>query len=228
MAILAGSKEQPVWLDETREFCRGASIKIVAWGPDLLTVEAKSPDRSSQIASQLGQLGFHVVENEDNAYAGLLDLSKNPAAVQAKIASFDISRRRWDEQIEPLLWAIGSLLLVPGLFGSTREPRFATVALGLLSLALFFWDGTRIWGWRLELLPEGIRIRRRYSWAAIPWEQITTIESKPANWGRNQENVVVDLAAGSSEKLGTFGVGFARNLRDRLRYELAQRRHESA
>jgi hypothetical protein len=228
MAILAGSTEQPAWLDETRDFCKDANIKIVAWGPDLLTVEAKSPDRSAEIASQLGQLGFHVIENEDNAYAGLLDLSKNPAAVQAEIASFDISRRRWDEQIEPLLWAIGSLLLVPGLLGSTREPRFATVALGVLSLALFFWDGMRIWGWRLELLPQGLRIRRQFKWATIPWQQIAAIESKPANWGRNQETVVVKLATHSSENLGTFFVGFARNLRDRLRSELAQRRHESA
>lgn len=225
MAILAGSKEQPAWLDETRAFCNGASIKIVAWGPDLLTVEAQSPDRSSRIASQLGQLGFHVVENEDNAYAGLLDLSKNPGALQSKLASFDISRRRWDEQIEPLVWAIGSLLLLPL---NTREPRFATVSLGFLSLALFFWDAMRIWGWRLELLPEVLRIRRNYSWATIPWEQITAIESKPANWGRNQETIVLQLVTHSSENLGTFGVGFARNLRDRLRSELMQRRHESA
>lgn len=225
MAILAGSKEQPAWLDETRAFCNAASIEIVAWGPDLLTVEAQSPNRSSQIASQLGQLGFHVVESEDNAYAGLLDLSKNPAALQSKLDSFDISRRRWDEQIEPLIWAIGSLLLLPL---NTHEPRFATVSLGLLSLALFFWDAMRIWGWRLELLPEVLRIRRNYSWATIPWEQITAIESKPANWGRNQEAVVLQLVTHSSENLGTFGVGFARNLRDRLRSELMQRRHESA
>jgi hypothetical protein len=66
----------------------------MGWGPDMLTVEAKSQDRAKEIASQLGQLGFKAIENEDNAYAGMLDLSKNPGEIQARIASFDISRRR--------------------------------------------------------------------------------------------------------------------------------------
>jgi hypothetical protein len=219
---------KPSWLDETRAFCKGANITIVAWGPDLLTVEAKSPSRAQEITSQLAQLGFQAIKNEDDAYAGLLDLSKNPAAVQAKITSFDISRRGWNEQVEPLIGAIGALLLVPGLFGTTREPAMAAVSLGLLSVAFFLWDGARIWGWRLELLSEGLRVRRYYRWTTIPWEKINSIDSGPAKWGRNQEIVVVKLVTHSSENLGTFWVGFARNLRDRLRYELAQRRHESS
>lgn len=228
MAILAPSKEQPAWLDETRAFCKDNGIKIAGWGPDLLTVEAESPNRSSQIASRLGQLGFRVVKNEDNANVGLLDLSRNPEAVAGEIASFDISRRRWDEQIEPLLWAIGSLLLLPSLNNHTREPRLASVALGLLSLALFFWDGARIWGWRLELRPESLRIRRYYRWTAIPWEQISKVESCPAKFGRRQLSVTLTLESGSSEQLGTFLDAFAINLRDRLRQELAKRRRESA
>ena len=72
-------KQNPAWLQETCDFCDSSGIKIVGWGPELLTVEAKSDARASEIASQLGQLGFKPIKDEDNAYAGLLDLSKNPA-----------------------------------------------------------------------------------------------------------------------------------------------------
>ena len=34
------SKEKPSWLLETSEFCRSAGIKIMAWGPDTVVVEA--------------------------------------------------------------------------------------------------------------------------------------------------------------------------------------------
>jgi hypothetical protein len=212
--------KNPDWLQEAREFCRTSGIKIVGWGPDMLTVEAKSEERAREIASQLGVLGFKAIKNEDDAYAGLLDLSKNPAAIEAKIASFDISRRRWDEQMEPLIWALGTLLLVPGLSTNAGGyPHGVTLPLGVLSLVLFFWDGRRIWGWRLEMLPDGLRVRRGFRWSTIPWEQIRTVESV----GRgNQERVVVKLTS-HSEYLGTFYCAFARNLRDRLRIEVAER-----
>jgi hypothetical protein len=61
----------------------------------------------------------------------------------------------------------------------------------------------------------------------IPWEQIRAVESVDAAWGRGQESVVVRLASGLSDRLGTFNFAFSRNLRDRLRYELGQRRRES-
>ena len=73
------SKEKPSWLPATSEFCRSAGIKIMAWGPDTLVVEAKSPDRTKEIASQLTQLGFTVIEDEGDADAGMLSLSRNPA-----------------------------------------------------------------------------------------------------------------------------------------------------
>jgi hypothetical protein len=82
------NKEKPAWLDETRKFCGERGIKIMAWGPDMLTVEAKSPDRAKEIAAQLIQLGFKVIEDKDDAYPGMLSLSQNPEAIQAKIASF--------------------------------------------------------------------------------------------------------------------------------------------
>jgi hypothetical protein len=221
-------KQNPAWLQETRNFCDSSGIKIVGWGPELLTVEAKSDARASEIAFQLGQLGFKPIEDEDNAYAGLLDLSKNPAAIQAKKASLDVSRRLWNEQIRPVIWAFGSLLLIPGRFLGDREgiPYLVAVPMGLLSLVMFFWDGVRIWGWKLEILPEGIRIRRRFRWNTIPWKEIqsvTTIEK-----GVSNELVVVKLVSRKSELLGKFHFVFARRLRDRLRIEIAQRRGEPA
>lgn len=194
----------------------------MGWGPDMLTVEARSEECVKEIASQLGQLGFRIVKNDDDAYAGLLNLSKNPAAVEAKIASFDISRRPWDEQIEPLIWALGALLLLPSLAtNSGRYPYWVTFPLGALSLVLFFWDGRRIWGWRVETLPNALRIRRGFRWTTIPWDQIRNVKSRQR--GR-QESVAVELASHHSEKLGTFKDSFARNLRDRLRVEIAQRK----
>ena len=213
------SKKAPAWLEETREFCRKSGIKIMAWGPDMVTVEAKSEDCAKQIASQLGQLGFKVVENADNAHAGMLDLSKNPAAIQARVASFDISRRRWDEQILPLIWAFFSLALVPGHSG--RTPYWFRLLLGLFSLVMFFWDGARIWSWRLEILPEGLRVRRYYRWTTIPWRQIQTVAS--VDDGRSQEAVVLKLKSSATERLGSFNFAFARNLRDRLRIEITER-----
>jgi len=219
-------KENPVWLQEAQEFCRKSGIKIIAWGPEMLTVEAKSEDRAKEIASQLGQLGFKAIENEDNAYAGMLDLSKNPAAIQTRIASFDISRRGWGEQIEPLIWALGSLLLVPGLLGNTGRPTYwVTLPVGVLSVVLFFWEGARIWGWRLEILPEELRVRRYYRWSTIPWDKIRSVESVSA-WPRNNEAVILKLASHNSERLGAFIYVFARRLRDRLRIEIVQHQGE--
>ena len=78
------SKEKPSWLLEISEFCRSAGIKIMTWGPDTEVVEAKSEDRAKEIASQLGQLGFKVVEDEDDAYAAMLSLSRNTMTTQGK------------------------------------------------------------------------------------------------------------------------------------------------
>lgn len=68
----------PDWLPQARDFCRGAGITIMAWGPDTLVVEAKSPEIALQISNQLRQLGFKAVEDEADAYAGMLTLSLKP------------------------------------------------------------------------------------------------------------------------------------------------------
>jgi hypothetical protein len=215
------ARNKPDWLDEAREFCRTSGIKIMGWGPDLLTVEAKSPDRATEIAGRLSQLGFKPVPNEDDAYAGMLDLSRNPEAVQSKIAAVDVSKRPWSEQVQPLIWALGCILLVPGL-DKYPERYWIQFPLGLVALFLLFWDGSRIWGWRLEILPEALRVRRRFRWSTIPWDQIRAVVSVTA--GRTSERVILKLTSHATENLGTFLDSFARILRDRLRQELSARR----
>ncbi len=74
------SRARPDWLDEVREFCRGAGIMIMAWGPEALVVEAKSPERAHEIAAQLGALGFKAVLDEADASAGMLTLSRKTSA----------------------------------------------------------------------------------------------------------------------------------------------------
>ena len=59
-----------------REFCKTAGISIMAWGPDALVVEAKSPEHREEVARQLQPLGFEPVEDEDDAYAGMLTLKR--------------------------------------------------------------------------------------------------------------------------------------------------------
>jgi hypothetical protein len=75
MSIFSRNKDNPAWLEQTREFCRTAGISIAAWGPHALVVEAKSPERATEIANELANFGFKPIQDEDDAYAGLLTLS---------------------------------------------------------------------------------------------------------------------------------------------------------
>jgi|SRR5579871_575938 len=220
-------KENPSWLPEAREFCRCSGIKIMGWGPDMLTVEAKSEERAQEIASQLAQLGFKPMRNEDNDYAGLLDLSKNPEAIHAKLAVIDVSRRRWVEQIVPPIWAFVSLVaLVADPHG--RYPFWVTLPIGLLAMVLFLREAGRIWGWRLEMLPDEVRVRRYYRWSTVPWTQIRAVEARTRYVrGAGQTTVTLSLASSPPFRVGTFDDVFARILRDRLRKEITQRRGES-
>jgi hypothetical protein len=218
----------PAWLPAARDFCKQKGITIMAWGPDLLTVEAKSAARAQEIAGQLAQLGFQVVPNEDDAFAGMLSLSPNPGAVRSKIVTLDISRRVWGEQIEPLIWLFcGACFLYAGLARTGRYPWPLLLTLGIAMAPLFIWDALRIWSWRLALLPEGIHIRRLGRWQTIPWNEIQGIDSERSKVGRRQERVIIHLSSRSTEVLGTFVDGFARNLRDRLLIELEERRGHS-
>lgn len=105
------------------------------------------------------------------------------------------------------------------LYSHTLKPRLSLIA--VVPLALFIFYGIRIWGWALEILPQELRVRRR--WKAIAWDQISAVETAPG-FGRDQELVILKLVSGVPENLGSFWFAFARNLRDRLRYELAAKK----
>jgi len=225
--LAAMSNGRPPWVIEAVDFCRNAGIKIVAFGPDMLTVEAKSPERAKEIASQLALLGFKTIQNEDNTQTGLLDLSPDPEAVRARMATFDVSRRPWLEQIAPILWAAYLflfLILSHDILRSGRHPYLADWLLLVIGVWRFLQDAGRIWGWRLEILPEGLRIRRWFRWSMIPWNEIRAIDSFVSGWGWGRD-ATVELTTSSSatERLGSFRYGFARDMRNRLRYELSQR-----
>jgi len=141
MRLLFRKKAKPAWLEQTREFCRVQNIVIAAWGSRALVVEAKYSERRAEIDNYLSQFGLRTVESEDDTYAGLLTLSPTPEALQSELQSniawFDISRRPWSEQIEPLIWALGVFLLVPGL-DSHSEHQWVYLPFGMGALVLFF------------------------------------------------------------------------------------------
>ena len=74
MSLFSRSKNPP-WLDTTREFCRARNITVMGWGPHALIVEAKSPEHAAEISAQLANLGFQLVHDPDDVYAGILTLS---------------------------------------------------------------------------------------------------------------------------------------------------------
>jgi len=94
---------------------------------------------------------------------------------------------------------------------------------GLIMVAMFFWDGARVWGWKLEITPSSLRVRRFFRWADFPWERIRSVRITEESRDRRREVVALTLMGNSTEALGAFDPPFARNLRDRLRAELANR-----
>jgi len=75
MSIFSRSSQKPSWLDSAREFCNARKIKIMAWGPHALMVEAKSSERAAEISTQLASLGFQPIADPEDSYAGVLTLS---------------------------------------------------------------------------------------------------------------------------------------------------------
>jgi hypothetical protein len=225
------SKEQPGWLPVVRKFCHDAGIGISGWGPDTLVVEAKSPERARQISSQLQPFGFAPIESEDDTDAGLLLLSRNPAATRANEAesraSADLSRRPLIERVLPAFEALFSIWLF---WFSLRQPlpkSWFYAACASIALLVFLWDVGRTWGWRLQMAPEELRVRRYFRWSVIPWAQIRAVEvSSVRSRGSVREAVTLTLSSNATLRLGVFGYLGARALRDRLRQEIAQRRNQ--
>ncbi len=221
------SKRNPAWLPEARELCRTTGIKIAAWGRDTLVVFADSPERANQIAPRLAPLGFQPIEDEDDARAGLLTLSRNPAATRAaqregRRRYGDFSRRPAIDRFTPLFEAGFAVISFWVIATQPLQKAGLSWALGPIFVLLFLWDGTRIWGWKLQVLPAELRVRRNFLWSSIPWTQIRGIDVSPT--GRYQETVTLTFTSDAPLRLGRFGYVFARALRDYLREEMAERR----
>jgi hypothetical protein len=75
---------KPDWFPGIQEFCRTARMEIMGWGTDTLVVKAESPERAAEVASQLRSFGFEAIEDEADAEAGMLLLSRNRAATITK------------------------------------------------------------------------------------------------------------------------------------------------
>jgi hypothetical protein len=56
----------------------------MGWGPDTIVVKAESRGRAGEVASQLRSFGFEAIEDEADAEAGMLLLSRSRAATLAK------------------------------------------------------------------------------------------------------------------------------------------------
>jgi hypothetical protein len=217
------SKPDPIWLAETRQFCQGAGIPIVGYGPNLLTVEARGKERAQEITSQLSSLGFQAIDNAGNRYAGLLDLSKNPAALHPQLHHFDVTRACWQDSAQPVIWAIGALLIIPAFTGSDpREPYWLAAPLGMGSLAMFLYEALRIWGYRAEFTHDALRVRRYFQWKEIPWAEILSVHTKCAS--KRSESVTLVREPHGREVLGSFFGPFACALRNRIHDELEQHR----
>jgi hypothetical protein len=225
--LLHMSKEKPLWLEQARGFCRDAGIKVYRWDSDTVTVEAESPDRAKQVASRLQSLGFQPIEDEDYASEAMLLLSRNPAATRAKQrerwASVDISRPPVEERASPLF--LGALTIWLFWYAITEPGPEVWLASGVAFL-IFLSQASRIWGWRLEMSAGELRVRRYFRWKAIPWAQIRAVEIGPTRRAV-REPVILMLASSAKFRLGTFGNPFACALRNRLRFEIAQRHNRS-
>jgi hypothetical protein len=217
------SKETPGWLPEVTAACRSAGIEIAAWGPDTLVVKV-SPERGNEVVSQLRPWGFAPIEDPDDAESGLLELSRSPAATHAKprekSAEIDLSRRPLLERVTPVFGAALSIVCFWNSSATAQPTPWLFVILGPVLLIASLSHALRFWGWRLQMSPRELRVRRNFRWTAIPWREIRAANTIPA-WGRNQEAVILTLAAHATISLGTFSYPFARALRNRLREAIA-------
>lgn len=223
------SRTDPAWLPEARDLCRSAGISIVGWGPEALTVEAKSAARAGEIAAQFAQLGFRPMADEDDESAGLLTLSRTAGLAvqpQAPARNVDLTRRPFLDLLTP---PFELLLSLASLWYNRTEPQpRATLGLvlGFVLLLMFFWDVFRMWGWKMDMSGEGLRIRRYFKWTEVSWNDIHSVDT--VNAGRYRELVILRASGRPELNLGRFPIPFARALRDGLRARISGSRGHAA
>jgi hypothetical protein len=77
--------KQPDWLAQVRAFCKDSGIEIMGWGADTLVVKAAGADHVKKVAAELRSFGFEVIEDEKDAQADMLMLSRDRSATMAKL-----------------------------------------------------------------------------------------------------------------------------------------------
>ena len=222
---------KPEWLAEIRDFCGQNGIKIAGWGAESLVVLSESPTLAKQLAAQLEHLGFQTTEDADDVHAGLLTLSRNREALHSgtlepRHPQRDFSRLPRLASVGPLFFACMSVL---GFWPRVRQPSkgfHGDFVFGSIFFLVFVWQGLSVWGWKLQLSQEELRVRRCFVWSAITWSEIRAVVVKKG-WGRGNEVVTLTLKPRGSLRLGTFGFPFAHALRDHLKKEFARRRCET-
>ena len=128
------------------------------------------------------------------------------------------------ERVVPAFYALFSMWLF---WFSSRQPlpkSWFYAACASVALIVFLWEVSRTWGWRLQMAPEELQVRRYFRWNVIPWAQIRAVEVRSVrSRGSVREAVTLTLASNATLRLGVFGYLGARALRDRIREEIAQR-----
>jgi hypothetical protein len=145
----------------------------------------------------------------------LLSVSTHDPNIQT-VASVDISTLPRVLRISSVIEMAFSVLCFG--YGSIAPKPWLPIALG----ALLFCDAVRILGWKLEITPEYLRVRRYFLWRSIPWAQILKVGAGDT-WGRGQKAVRLDLNLQPMTSLGAFPESFAVAVRDALLAEINRR-----
>jgi hypothetical protein len=77
--------KQPYWMAEVRSFCKQSKIEIMGWGDETIIVKAIDAEQAKKISEQLRNFGFEAIEDENDAEAGMLLLSRDRAGTLAKM-----------------------------------------------------------------------------------------------------------------------------------------------
>jgi len=147
----------------------------------------------------------------------LLSVSTHSPDVRI-VGSVDISTLPRVQRVSSVIEIAFSVLCFG--YGVIAPKHWQSVALG----ALLSWDAIRILGWKLEMTPEYLRIRRYFLWRSIPWVQILKI-GVGDTWGRGQKAVRLDVTSQPMTILGAFPEPFARAVSDCLQSEINRRRN---
>jgi hypothetical protein len=135
------------------------------------------------------------------------------------VGSVDISTLPRVQRISSVIEIAFSVLCIG--YGVVAPKLWPFFALG----ASLSCDAIRILGWKLEMTPEYLRIRRYFLWRSIPWTQILKI-GVGDTWGRGgQKAVRLDVTSQPMTSLGAFPEPFALAVRDCLQTELNRRRN---